>query len=357
MSSYVIAFDDSGGVEPLCDWAGEPIPGDHPITVLTGVFLDRAAEDDFTNRWDALRQRIGRELDVPPPPIHLRLMWGKSLPPKYRGTANPYLNADFQEVQTWIGEALNLYREFARRKALGAASVNRNRSHAATAQTRFFKDERFQAELAFIRKEVGTKAYRGYHNSIVSPLVPLYTLILPHINELMYATRHERIDVLVDSFADAHGIDAVEVVTEMKRVAGLKYIDSVTRVENADRLPLVQAADLVSFVMFRTEMANQGHIAQDAPLNQLLRPPLPMNTLTNANIEHIVRRKIPNLSQVTLAMDYALARSRLHVNAARFVERHMVTVDEFLARAEEAERNRDVGVSVLKISEMAKTPD
>ncbi|HZJ08768.1 MAG TPA: hypothetical protein VFD39_03675 [Trueperaceae bacterium] len=60
MRSFVIAFDDSGGVEPLCDWSGKPIPGDHPITVLTGVFADRLVEDEFYARAGA----AGRAGDV-----------------------------------------------------------------------------------------------------------------------------------------------------------------------------------------------------------------------------------------------------------------------------------------------------
>lgn len=354
--SFVIAFDDSGGVEPLCDWSGRPIKGDHPITALTGAFVDRASESEFNERWNALRESIGLELGQAPPPIHMRLMWGRTLPGKYRGSPNPYLKADFGSIKRWISEALEIYREFAERKLMGAVSFNRSRSMYQPSLQRYFEDERFKAEHAYIRKQV-RGAYRGYHNSIVSPLVPLYTLLIPHVNELVHVVRGEYVDVLLDSFADAHGIDAEEVVNEMKRVAGLQHIGSVSRISDGDGYPLVQAADLIGFLMFRTQMGRDGHIAPDPIVEGLLTPPLPMVMLTRANINHIVRRKFPDLMQITLTMEYALARSRLHAKAPTFVVEQMISVDEFLDRAKVAASAEDVGISVLKNPEMAKTPD
>jgi hypothetical protein len=357
VARFLIAFDDSGGIEPLCDWAGDPIAGDHPLTVLTGVFIDRAVEDEFTQNWNAPRARIGKELGTDPPPIHLRLMWGRSLPTKYRRSHNPYLGTDFAHIMVWVGEALEIYRGFAKRRAMGAVSVNRVRAEAAESHTRFLKDKTFRAEMAFIRKRAGEKAYKGYHNAIVSPLIPLYTRILPGVNELMFATRSDGIDVLIDSFADAHGIDAVEVVTEMKRVANLSSIGTVARVSDSDQQPLVQAADLLGFVLFRRDMAANRFMAEDLVVRGLLEPPLPMNSITNANVDHIVRRKYPDLWQRTLAMEYALARSRLLARAREFVDRHLVSVDEFFERTMEATRTGAIGVSVLKSPEMAKAPD
>lgn len=340
----------------MCDWKGQPIAGDHPITVLTGVFVSKDAEQEFSAKWNALRARIGSELGTEPPPIHMRLMWGRTLPTTYRGLRNPYLGADFEAIKGWVAEAVGIYREFANSKLMGTISFNRSRAMYHPILQRYFGDEKFGVELAYIRKRVGA-AYRGYHNSIVSPLVPLYTLQMPYVNEMVHVVRGEHIDVLVDSFADAHGIDAEEVVREMKRIAGLQYVGTVSRISDGDRNPLVQLADLIGYLLFRTQMGNDGHIARDVIVDGLLEPPLPMVALTRANIKHIVQRKYPNLMQISLAMEFALARSRLRAKAPEFVDQHMVSVDEFLVRAEAASQANDVGVSVLKDPEMAKTPD
>lgn len=155
MASFCIAFDDSGGVEPLCDWKGEVIAGDHPITVLTGVYIRQDLIEEFDTRWNDLRFRIGQRLNCDPPPIHLRLMWGKSLPRTYRRSSNPYLWAGFEETKAWVREAVGIFREFVGRRAMGAIMRRSIRRQAATVQSNYLRDPRFQAELAFIRKRTG----------------------------------------------------------------------------------------------------------------------------------------------------------------------------------------------------------
>lgn len=60
----VLAFDDSGGIERLCRWNGDPIPGDHPIVLLAGFYLDREAEEGFAeaDRLYLKDPRFRREL-------------------------------------------------------------------------------------------------------------------------------------------------------------------------------------------------------------------------------------------------------------------------------------------------------
>lgn len=113
MTDYVAAFDDSGGIEPLVKWGGEFVPGDHPITVLAFALVRSDLLPAFDEDWLELRHDIKIALGSEQlPPIHLRLMYGRTLPRKYRGKRNPYLDADFQQVQEWLERALKIARKF-----------------------------------------------------------------------------------------------------------------------------------------------------------------------------------------------------------------------------------------------------
>jgi hypothetical protein len=364
MKQFVIAFDDSGGVEALCRWDGTPIAGDHPITVLTGFFVDRTAQADFEAQWNAVRRESQEQLGWDtPPPVHMRLMWGRTLPPRYRGQPNPYLGASFDDVHRWVSQYWAVVDEFVKRRLAGWFSNTLQRPAAAEAQRRYLQHPEFGQEMRFIRAR-SRRLYRGYHRLTNSPLLMLYTRSLLYAAETARATGPASImDVLVDSFGDSHGIDAAETVAAMKAIASLDHIGTVERVADGDTSAPVQAADLIGFTRFRLEMAAGGYIQPDRVLAAIASRRDGIS-VTSANIPHKVRLRHGDLRFVAIPLHYALARAFVADRDPEFADEHLVGVAELRNRLHVVLANETVGVSVLTDAartqppaHMAKTPD
>ena len=364
MKHFVIAFDDSGGVEALCRWDGTPIPGDHPITVLTGFFVDRVAHTEFEARWNAIRRETQAHLGFDTlPPVHMRLMWGRTLPPRYRRQPNPYLEADFSDIQRWVSQYWAVIDEFVKRRLAGWFFNTLHRQAAAEAQRQYLQHPEFGQEMRFIRAR-SRRLYRGYHRLTNSPLLMLYTRSLLYAAEITRATGAQSImDVLVDSFGDSHGIDTAETVTTMKRIASLDHIGTVERVADGDASAPVQAADLIGYTRFRLEMMVGGHIRPDHAL-ATIAPQRDGISVTSANIPHKVRLRHGDLRAVAIPLHYALARAFVAARDPAFAETYLVGVAELRDRLHAVLANEPVGVSVLTAAArtqlppgMAKTPD
>ncbi len=365
MTRFTIAFDDSGGTEQLFKWNGELIPGSHPVCVLAGAYVSDEAVDAFEDRWMALRTEIGRTLGTTaPPPIHLRLMWGRSLPKKYRKGPNPYIGADFDDVQAWVSEAWSIIEYFVRQRLAGWEIQFERREDYADRGTRYFQHPVHGAEMRYLQRR-SQKMYRGYHRLTTSPLLALYTRALLGVNELALAhSAHTSFRVLVDSFADSHGIDELETVESMKSIASLERIAEVSRVADSDDVALMQAADVVAYSMFRVQMERVGAIAEDVALKRILGRRRNGLTISSANLSHRARRRYGDIGRVALSLHYALARAHVASKDPEFAEMALVPVSEFVRR----QRCSDgVGVSVLtetakaeircRVPHMAKTPD
>lgn len=348
MGEFVVAFDDSGGIELLCDWNGNFIPGDHPVTVLGAFYIRKPQVDRFKQDWRGLQEQMGLALGVEKPPIHMRLMWGKSRPQKYRGSSNPFLDADYNDVREWVRTAWTIIDTHVRAKSAGWFYSVRVREQAAQSQIRFLKDSHFARERQFLvrHRRRGRSIYEGFHRLITSPLLELYVSALPQLNELMCACRRSTAHVLVDSFNDSHGVDELEVVSALKDIGGLRYIDSVSRIENGDKEPLLQAADLIAFSMRRFETAELGFMQPDRDLLGIAEN-MKGQSVTRADIPRLAERRFPNLGQIVLTLHYSLARAHAHRFDSYFTERNLVPVQEFFQRAARAGDSDTVGVSVL----------
>ncbi|MDZ7802148.1 MAG: hypothetical protein U5K81_15335 [Trueperaceae bacterium] len=147
----------------------------------------------------------------------------------------------------------------------------------------------------------------------------------------------------------------------MKRIADLDYIAEVQRIDDADELPIVQAADLIGYCMFRRKMVEAGHIAPDKPLARIVGA-RNGQSMTSANIAHIVRRRYSNPQGTSLTLHYALARSHVATYDPAFTERNLISVEEFQHRFKIAFDADDTGVHVLteqalEDPRMPKPPD
>ncbi len=210
--------------------------------------------------------------------------------------------------------------------------------------------------MAFLRRH-DAKLYRGYHRLTTSPLLRLYTQALFNAERLAAAVGHEtKLRVLVDSFHDAHGIDEEATVRTMLRVANLSRYESVDRVLDADEHGAIQAADLIGYCKFRIELSSLGKIRRDDALEAITGEKRRGQSITRANLQHLVRRHHGDLGRNALVLNYALARAFVEKHEALFAEAALISVEEFAERV----GGSSLGISVLTpwaLTEMAKTPD
>lgn len=353
-TDYVAAVDDSGGIEPLATWNGTPVAGDHPITVLATGVIKSSKLEEFEGRWNDLRLEIKKELACAQlPPIHMRLMWGKDLKKTYRGGPNPYLGTDFEQIKRWYSKSLQIIYDLNREpRTIGFWTFVTKRIDEAARHTRYFQSPEFLAEMLFIRSHSRgkrfKKMYKGYHNRITSPLLPLFANGLPYLNEAMNVADKKTVRLLVDPFGDAHGVDAKDVYSAISTLNQLSQIVSVERVENADDQPICQAVDVVGFTSFRGKMAEFGYINHDVAMMQIYNR-FPLKPFSTANLNHIVSRKYPDLASRQMTIHYAIAREHISTVDPTFAVQHMISIEEFYKRAKIL-APEDIGVSVLKDS-------
>lgn len=351
-TDYVAAVDDSGGIEALATWDGTPIAGDHPITVLATGVIKSSKLEEFENRWNDLRLEIQKELTCAQlPPIHMRLMWGKNNNKAYRGAPNPYAGVDFELIKTWYSKSWKIIYDISREpRTLGFWTFTAIRADEARRHTRYFQSPEFMAEMLFIRSHSRgrsfKKMYKGYHNKITSPLLPLFTTGLPYLNEAMNVAGRKTVKLLVDPFGDAHGVDAEDVYSAIANLNQLSQIVSVQKVENADDQPIYQAVDVIGFSVFREKMAEFGHIDPDVAMKEI-RNRFPVKPFATANLNHIIGRKYPDLVGRQMTIHYAIAREHISTVNPAFAAEHMINVEEFYEKAKVL-TPEDVGISILK---------
>jgi hypothetical protein len=355
--TYVAAFDDSGGNESLVKWDGSLIAGDHPLACVAVCYLRSDLVDDFECDWMALRARIQDELGLEaPPPIHMRLMWGKDCwSRKYRGEANPYRHATFEQIQEWVGEALAIMSRFSRiDRGFGRRAIHQHRHVAAERQTRYLVGSLGTEEMGIIKAK-SRRLYRHYHRAITSPLLPLLSEALLSVNAAMHAVRAQSVSCLVDRFPHSKGIDEAEVVEAARDICGLTYVSELRRVD-ADAHALTQAADVYGFTEFRRLMAHHKHIPWDEPMRSIVLDN-PVAPFCTADIDHIIRRQLAWFEPRAVAIHYVLARRRIE-ELDPDLAAQMIDVGTFLERAISNRGTGEPGISVfVEMSEMPKTPD
>lgn len=353
MADYVAVIDDSGGVEPLIRWGGDFVSGDHPITCLMALVIEDNLLEEFDAKWLILREKIQTALNTSElPPIHLRLMYGRNLPPKYRGKPNPYLNSNFDQIVDWISEGLEIIKDFNHQRKLAWVSASKSREIAAEPLKQYWNDPDLVAELHFlkhhsrgIRKNMGEK----YLKKVASPLLPLLTEILLYLHEMMKVFGNKNVSLKVDPFSDAHGLDAKTTFETISTLCNLSNLTSIEVMRDGDELSISQAVDLLGFINFRFTMMQLKHIRNDRIVTELTQR-YKMKPLFSANINHIISRKYRNISAITTTIHYAVARRVIEQIDVSFADEYLVSIEELKHRAEEFIKNgaMNAGLSILK---------
>ncbi|WP_157202673.1 DUF3800 domain-containing protein [Calidithermus chliarophilus] len=352
-ADYFVAIDESGGIEALVDWNGAFIEGDHPVSLICAILLRAEALSSFSNEWLALQKTIAEQLRLDSlPPIHLRLMYGRKLPPKYRGKPNPYLGSNFNDIVGWIDQGFAILRKYNLKQDLSIIFNQNTRQNLANNLLRYFQDDFFKREMQALRRLAGSKAYKAYHNAAFSSLLPLLLMTIFTINKQLYHFGHKTGHIWIDPSESSRGIDVLTTFEVMRSRQQLQYI-TVERIQNSDDNPLVQAADLVGFFLFRRYLMQyrreRGLDHSSDPVMEALLSKHPFRSHSRFNPGAAARRENHHLlSQV---LHYEMAYRALHQVNPDIARNHLITIDEFIERQRMALRSKAAGISVLKNGE------
>ena len=350
---YIATIDDSGGIEPLVKWGGTYVPGDHPIACITALLLRVDALDEFNEKWISLREQIqGHVQCAELPAIHMRLMYGRSKPRRYRGRPNPYVDCDFEKIKEWIAEGAKIITHFqSQPQVLHWSTTYELREHLSEGVAKYFSDPQLVAELDFLARHGKRSARRSfaqrYLKKMANPLLPLLTRKIIQIDEIMRQLRDKRVLLQVDPFADASGLDAGEILEAINRVFELRHIAGIEVMEDSDDVNLAQAADLIGYASFRQAMAQYSFIKPDNVLSEACNISAKAPPFVGANYEHIANRRLQQITGLGTSIHYAVARAAVEEMDPDFANTHMLTVAEFYEQAEAVLPSHN-GYSILK---------
>ncbi len=328
MPDYVATIDDSGGIEPLVKWGGIYVPGDHPIACITALLLHTNALDEFDTMWTGLRSKIQEYLQCEElPAIHMRLMYGKNKPQKYRGKLNPYADCDFEKIKEWITEGAKIITHFQNQpQVLHWSTTYELRENLGEGVLRYFSEPQLVAELDFLAKHGKRSAKRSfaqrYLKKMASPLLPLLTRKIIQIDEIMRQLRNKQVLLQVDPFADASGLDAGEILEAINKVFELKHIVGIEVTADSDNVNLAQAADLIGFTSFRKAMIQHNFIKPDAILFEVCNLSTKGPQFVKANYEHITNRRLQQTAGLGVSIHYAVARAAVEEIDPDFTNTH-----------------------------------
>ncbi len=259
-ADYQIAIDDSGGIEALVTRSGEFFPGDHPFANCTAVMLRTELMGRLEHEWTALRRDIQAATGAATlPPIHMRIMTGKSRPPKYRGQPNPYFGVDIEQIKEWAERGVQIAVGLNRvPRGLDTFRLTLKRAQEAKPILAMHANPSFQAESAFIKRHSVRpfpKLYQRYHLKSASILVPTLKRVFAFADEVLRQAGQKTGHFLLDPFDDSSGLDSAEAYEVLTSYTNLAQIQGVSRVPDSDQSALIQLADLMGYLFFRVDLA------------------------------------------------------------------------------------------------------
>lgn len=346
---YVAAIDDSGHADALVNWDGAPNPTAFPFVGIAAILLRRDRLDEFEGRWNHLRERIQQQIGCKDlPPVHLRWMWGKNPP---GGDKNPYVGSEFRHIRSWLRGAVDVLAAMQReRGVLGFRYDFRDRLEFSRRLSPYFSDPEFEQELMFLRRHNRGPLkglYKRYHNLTTNPVLRILTTTLWSLDRTIRANGGGDLDVYVDRFAGALGIDAVGVLHASRSLAGLDRVRSLSTVPSYVTSPLCQAADFVAYTVNRVLLMENGRIPRDRPFDELVSYLVArVKTLDGDRFDKVTNPP-PEAEISSLCIAYALARSAVAQKYPEFADRYLVPEDEFHSRAMNAVGTSVNGISVL----------
>lgn len=342
---FTFALDDSGGIEPLLNKKGEIQQSQFPFFAIAAAGINKSLQDRFEDEWRRLQQKI--QVDISSsvmPPLHARLMFGKSRPPKYRSNDNPWLHVPHENSIYWYLEALKIFGNYARiRQGATAYSTSHYREELAQSWLGAVSTEKAKEEAEFLKmydRKSYPKLYQKYIThasaSLVEPTLDIITMIQEAMRQSGSSAK-----LLLDPYSDSSGFKDSAVFGFMSKHLSFDNISEISIVTDSDNEPLCQVADLIAYSFFRSELyksrKQSGIQVPDEPMINLSKKVLLGKPICAKDIAKWIAgiKNQPKIIRLHVAARYASAHFEMASYAPEFVENCLRTPDEFLSSIQE----------------------
>lgn len=352
LADYVIAIDDSGGIEPLLSSDGNYHVSKQTIFLLGAYGIPLSTYLDFNFDWNELRTQIKLDLSATClPPIHMRLMYGKTLPEKHGVLLNPYRHADFAEqIMPWLNyaKALMFYYSTGRgpiveQQYVGPRYAFYSEFCKIMTRTKLWKD------LRYLKKHYKA-GYRFAVSRLSSPIPRTLGRLLGLINEHLRLEGKTAI-IIYDKFNVSQGVTDATVDEVINRL-GFSHIVATYKVDSSDNVPLVQATDVYAYTMHRMNLGIRGDISTDSNLVPFHLESHPMAFEANKRWDNHL---FENDWHKQMLLQYAILREGAALaKNGKTLYPLLVTVDEFAERLEANKGKKRPRVSMFIDSDLSK---
>ncbi|NJK44260.1 MAG: hypothetical protein HC933_08215 [Pleurocapsa sp. SU_196_0] len=275
-----------------------------------------------------LRDEIKTQLSLDfHPDIHMRLMYGNTLPPKDHGNLNPYLHFNPSQRLYYIERALEIIQKYIYSNKAQWIGIVVDKSIWAESTMIYYKSDLFKTEYSYLRGlPGGSKGIRAYHNVVANPHVDLMARLFFQVDRYVQRRfRDKRAKVVYDANPSSKGLD---VLTAIKIFRESGHFKSIVKIEESNReTPLLQMADVCCYRVFRHSLMNYRKIndldfSEDPIMNAWAgKYPLPSFN------EHISKEE----AAWTMTIRFEIARAAA-ISARKDLEMHFCSIDEFSNR-------------------------
>ncbi|MBB5234107.1 DUF3800 domain-containing protein [Deinococcus budaensis] len=361
---YDLYIDDSGQAKSLVDWQGKPIddPKLRPFAVVAGVLVADARKPKLLADWLTLKARIRDELGLTYlPSIHMRLMWGRTLPPledRASKLPNPYLKASFQQICDWLEMAFELVHRHSTRgqHPLVYFEANDNNHQRRLSDQTYFSHPVSLAERQNLWKH-SKDMYRRFHNVVTNPMVGLLASVVFEAN--LYARRvhghgGQPLHVVFDRNPDAKGFDLLDALQGIQRLGHLSKLGSIVESHTRQDV-LLEVADFHAYWINRIKQLEYER-RHDIHMDGWLR----LYDFNCCNCLHTLPApRQADLVELKTMLHFDLGRAAMAAQDLAFVNAEVLTAQEFHTRMRlhSNEREKVLGYPMLRSSPSAILKD
>ena len=341
-----------------------PVPSSKHAACIAGVMIRKDRYPSFCECWQELCAEIAQDLGVESVAIHLYQMYGRRLPKENQGRPNPFANKEgnpklpFEKTVLYLKRAAEIFRSYANEKDTATSptwGLTPNEFFKGTME--YFCDPQFFAEMRFIREHRHRRrrptVYSRYIRKAFSILLPNWSQLIMRFDQLLFLTRQSTAELIVDGFHAVEGATRRDHLETVRRVVGLDYITSIRRSTSLADEPLLQLADLVAYVGRRNFEAENCIGTRDEHALAIYGCTVGtgFDKKRIARLETGLNMRKKNWKAAALTLRYTLARKHAEQVDPEFVQKHLVSEEEFYRRAEafyKQPTRGGTGISVLK---------
>jgi hypothetical protein len=320
VAKWKLYIDDSATHGSLVDKSYKPhmitFKGLLPITAAGSIIVRSSREDEIIRDLRFIRRKIRKNLKTDYlPDIHMRLMWGESLPIKDGQRPNPYLLATAQQRFSWARQVLHLLNKHNKMGNLFVFTVSSQIEILQKYILDVLENPELQIERSLIARKFSSKSAYKYYSSIFNPLTGLILQLLIAGNQFA-EEKLGRMDVFYDTSGASKGFGLPEMYESARKFGYFRNIDKIEETDK-NKHPLIQLADVVSFTANRTALGRYRNVRDplyyDEGINKLFNGLDASSMIPNLKIDRVKLDRNYAQTQALIVHEYASQALRLIV--------------------------------------------